>query len=84
MRVLRAEGAYEVARLLRSLADQIERGNATVDGVEVDLSRSLRAIVEFPDTEGTEVTLLDVHLLHPTPGVWNLTELSSAMSHPGD
>jgi hypothetical protein len=84
MRVVRVEGAVEVARLLRTLADEVEDGTGDIDGHEVNVSGSVRAVVEFPDDDLGEVTLLDLHLLHPTPGVWSPTELESAMAHPGD
>jgi len=85
MRVLEVQGETEVARWLRDLADEIERGVADVDGHHVEVSATLRAVVEFPDdSEGGEVTLLDIHLEHPTPKNWALTELIQSLAHPGD
>lgn len=73
MRVVKADGAGNVATLLRALADQIE----------VTLP-SIQAVVQFPDESDTDTTGLDVRLLHSAPHRWNLTELRSALSHPGD
>jgi hypothetical protein len=84
MPVLEVQGETAVARLLRDLADEIERGSADVDGRHVDVSALLRAVVEFPDDSEGEITLLDIHLEHPTPKNWALTELMRSLAHPGD
>jgi hypothetical protein len=84
MRVLEAQGTKEVARLLRALAEEVERGTAEIDGRVFDVSSSLRALIEFPEDANGEVTRLDLHLWHPAPTVWDLTELRIAMSHSGD
>jgi hypothetical protein len=73
MRVVKADGAGEVAKLLRALADQVE-----------DILPSVHAVVEFPDDGDTESTILEVRLLHPKPQRWNLVELESALARPGD
>lgn len=73
MPVVRADGASDVARLLRALATQ----------VEAELP-SVQAIVEFPGEEDTDPTLVDVRLFHPQRHRWNLIRLESALAHPGD
>jgi hypothetical protein len=73
MRMVRAEGAMEVAGLLRALTREVEVG-----------PESVTAEIEFPATGDLESTLIQVRLLHPQPRRWNLTELESALSHPGD
>jgi hypothetical protein len=73
-----------VARLLRALAEEVDRGTAKIDGRALDVSTSLRAVIEFPEDANGEVTQLDLHLWHPAPAAWDLTELHSEMSHPGD
>jgi hypothetical protein len=84
MRVLEAEGTKDVARLLRALAKQVERGGAMIAGQQVDVSSSLRAAVDFSDDGSGECTRLDLHLWHPTPPAWDARELRIALSHPGD
>jgi hypothetical protein len=84
MRVLEAQGTTEVARLLRALAEGVERGTAAIGGRAFDVSSSLRAVIEYPEHAKGEVTQLDLHLCHPAPAAWDLTELHSEMSHPGD
>jgi hypothetical protein len=84
MRLVEAQGTTDVARLLRALAEEVERGTAEIDGRAFDVSSSLQAVIEFPEDAEGEVTQLDLHLWHPAPAAWDLTELLSAMSHPGD
>lgn len=73
MRVVQADGTGNVATLLRALADQVE-----------ETFPSIRAVVQFPEETDTDTTALEVRLLHSSPRRWNLTELESALSHPGD
>jgi hypothetical protein len=84
MRVLEAQGSREVGRLLRALAKEVEQGTAVVGGHPVEVSSSLRAVVDFSDDGSGECTRLDLHLWHPTPPSWDPTELRIALSHPGD
>jgi hypothetical protein len=63
----------EVASVLRALTMQVEAG-----------PESISAEIEFPGEGELELTLLQIRLQHPKPERWNLTELESAMSHPGD
>jgi hypothetical protein len=84
MRVLVAQGAVEVAGLLRALAEDVEQGTAEVGGYSVDVSRSLRATVDLSDDGSGVCTRLDLHLWRPTPPAWDAKELRMALSHPGD
>ena len=83
MEVLRVRGASEVAKLLRGLADQIERGAVSIDGRPVDVSQSPEAVLSLAN-EGQDVSLVAVRLEHHPPAAWDLTELQQAMAHPGD
>ena len=83
MEVLRVRGVPGVAKLLRRLADQIERGAVSVDGQPVDVSGSLEAVLSLA-SEGQDVSLVAVRFEHKTPAVWDLKELQQAMAHPGD
>lgn len=73
MRLVKADGAGNVAMLLRALAEQVE-----------NTFPSIHAVVQFPDETDADATELEVRLLHPAPQRWNLTELQSSLSHPGD
>jgi hypothetical protein len=84
MRVLEAQGTGEVARLLRALAKQVEQGTAVIGGRSVDVSTSLRAVVDFPEETPGKCTRLDLHLWHPTPPAWDAMQLRIALAHPGD
>lgn len=72
MRVFRADSSAEVAKLLRALADLVEQ---TVPGVG--------AVAEIPGKGDGVEAVLELRL-RPTVHKWNLTELESALSHPGD
>jgi hypothetical protein len=74
----------EVARLLRALAEEVERGSARIDGHVFEVSSSLRAVVECPDDAADEISQFDVHLWHPGQQAWEPKEMRIAMSHPGD
>ena len=73
MRTVRAEGASHVAALLKNLAEQIESSAATIS-----------AVIEFPDEGDPDPTLVEVKVFHPRIQKWNLVELQSSLSHPGD
>lgn len=82
MDVLTVSGATEVANLLRSLANQIDHKAMSFDGRSVAVSGTLEAVVRLADEQ--DVSLIDIRLEHPSPAVWDLTELQQAMAHPGD
>lgn len=84
MQVLRAEGSLEVARLLRNVADEVEAGSGSLDGRRVGFSGSLKAVVQFPDEEGVDATLVSIRISHPDAGQWDLTRLQQALARPGD
>lgn len=83
MQALQVKGADAVARVLRALAEEVERGEVEVDGRCVELAPSLYATVQVPDDPDADATVLDVRLVHPSRAM-DLTLLRRAMSHPGD
>lgn len=83
MRLVEAQGATDVARLLRSLADEVELGAGDINGHRVKWTKSLRGVVDAPDSSET-VTMVEVQLLHPAQRAWDPTALRIAMTRPGD
>ncbi len=80
MRVLVAEGAGEVARLLRALADEVEAEAAGPPSRSGDAAGPVRAMLEVVDATGGEVVQMEVRLTHPFPRAWDLTRLRVAMA----
>ena len=70
--------------MLRNLADEIERRALAVEGLSVHFADSLEAVVDLAEGGHGEVSLMAIHLEHPTPGQWKLSELRQALAHPGD
>jgi hypothetical protein len=84
MQVLRANGYRDVALVLRNLADEIERRALVFEGHSVRVADALEAVVDLTEGGQGEVSAIEIHLEHPTPGLWDLTELHQALAHPGD
>jgi len=80
---MRVTGVHEVAQLLRTIADEVERQAVDVEGHAIGLSESLEAVIQVADGVKGEVNRIDVRL-EQTHAAWDLNRLQQALAHPGD
>jgi hypothetical protein len=79
-----ATGTADVAALLRTVADGVERGVVDFDGSHFPVSDDLRAVTEAVGVHGEAPAMLSIRLALPHGELRVARELERELAHPGD
>ncbi len=81
MEAERANGAGQVARLLRRLADGIDAGEITVEGRRLPCPEDIVAVVDVPPVPHGQLFVMDLRLTGAR--LTRARALEEELSHPG-
>ena len=84
MHVLEVTGSHNVAAMLRWLAEEVSGNAVEAGGDPIELSESLKAIIEVDDAAAGPVSTLDIRLVRPAGTPFEIGVVERNLSHPGD